>query len=132
MRLLSRSYGRASAWSNRFSSLNAVVAPGLQVRRAILIDILSISVPPSLPRDGAELVDHHHIAQRSMSRLAMSRAGFTFEPFRSALPKSMENGSWLPSTIKRITGCAYGFRRADPPFFRLIAATALPFNSHQE
>jgi hypothetical protein len=43
-----------------------------------------------------------------------------------------KDGRWPPSTIKRITGCAYGFRDADPPFFRLIAAPARPSNSHQE
>jgi hypothetical protein len=43
-----------------------------------------------------------------------------------------ENGRSPPSTIKRITGFAYGFRFADPPFFLLIAAPSLPFKSHQE
>ena len=54
------------------------------------------------------------------------------EPFDRLFLRRWENGCSPPSTIKLITGFAYGFRCADPPFFRLIAAPALPFNSHQE
>lgn len=54
------------------------------------------------------------------------------EPFARLFLCRWENGRSPPSTIKRITGFAYGFRCADPPFFLLIAAPALPFNSHQE
>ena len=46
--------------------------------------------------------------------------------------KRWEHGRSPPSTIKRITGYAYGFRCSDPPFILLIAAPARPFNSHQE
>jgi hypothetical protein len=49
-----------------------------------------------------------------------------------AIPELMGKWALAPFTIKQITGCAYGFRYADPPFFGLIAASALPFNSHQE
>ena len=134
-RLPSRSNGRLRAWCRRFSSTNATVAPCLQRRgahdrrRRPLFRRFRRPNSPRPWRPGRPSSCHAiiHFPAR--------------DPWRenhSPLPSDWlfldrwENGRWPPSTIKQITGCAYGFRYADPPFFRLIAAPARPFKSHQE
>ena len=127
--------GRLRAWCRRFSSTNATVAPCLQRRgahdrrRRPLFRRFRRPNSPRPWRPGRPSSCHAiiHFPAR--------------DPWRenhSPLPSDWlfldrwENGRWPPSTIKQITGCAYGFRYADPPFFRLIAAPARPFKSHQE
>lgn len=133
-RLPSRSKCRLRAWCSRFSTFNATVAPvsvpGCAIGSRRLLHRASAS--SLLPRDRGELTNHHHAAPRFRFRPARSLREYWYQSSRRLFLNRWEYGRWPPSTIKQITGCAYGFRYADPPFFCLIAASARPFTSHQE
>ena len=133
-RLPLRSNGELRAWCSRFSSFIAAVAPVASVglrdrqRRPLIPAAFNPYFPAAVASWSTIIMRRrdHNPAGEIPARVV--RPG----PFTRLFLNRWENGRWSPSTIKQITGCAYGFRYADPPFFCLIAATALPFNSHQE
>ena len=133
MRLLLRPNGHADARSNGFLSMIAAVVPVPSRCSAIVVGILPFPrsrfpIPPAELSLHRSSLDTEILAPADTTPIATAQV----ELFARLFLYRWENGRSPPSTIKQITGFAYGFRCADPPFFRLIAAPALPFNSHQE